>query len=614
MRTFFATLLVALSFKLVHAQVAICGTDALHYEAKMRNPQLAADEQVANERTLQMIEHMKQQRAQGKKAGVIYIPVVFHVIHNGGMENLTQAQIMDQLRVLNEDFRKMTGTNGAAATNGVAVDMEIEFRLAQIDPNGNRHDGINRIQSTLTENARDNIKALSYWPSSKYLNIWVVKSIRNFGSEGTVLGYAQFPSSMSSSPNTDGIVIRADYTGTIITGNATNAGRTLTHEAGHWIGLYHTFQGGCVGTTPSSCSTEGDMICDTPPVESATYGCLTSRTTCNGQAMIENYMDYMDGRCTNTFTQGQKERALAQMTLFRSYIYSQANLTAAGINASGNYNPVAPSSFKAPYSYSFEDNNIADAGWRIQNLNNGANAWGGNTNAYAGSRSLAFRNYLINQSVVLNSRDEFNSPLIDLTTMADPTLSVKVAYARTSTSSNDIFYIYISGDFGRTETRVFQGTASSMERPGGPVSGTEYIPEASDWRTITVDLSPYAGMTNARVRFELVNRKGNNIYIDNFVIGSSTGIAETLKRDMAFNLYPNPMNDVAYAQFELKQGEQVSVEISDMVGRKIKTLHEGVLPSGIHSLSIDKTRLSPGIYLVNVSTGRGAFSHKLVVN
>jgi hypothetical protein len=615
MRKFLATLTLATCFFYSHAQVSICGTDALNYEARQLNPQLALEEQKANERTLEVIDQLNAsgQQAFGKKAGVIYIPVVFHVIHNGGTENITQAQIMDQLRVLNEDFRKIAGTNGAASTNGLAVDMEFEFRLAQLDPNGNRHDGINRIQSTLTENARNNVKSLISWPSDRYLNVWIVKSIQNTGQEGTVLGYAQFPYSMNSTPSTDGIVLRADYTGTIITGNSNNAGRTLTHEAGHWIGLYHTFQDGCVGATPSTCASQGDWVCDTPPVENATNGCLTSRTSCGGQAMIENYMDYMDGKCANTYTGGQKSRAMAQMSIYRSKVYSDANLVAAGITSSGTYLPVAASSIKAPYSYGFEDANIANAGWRIQNLNNGSNAWKSDNNAASGSKSLGYRSFLINSTVTINTRDEFNSPLIDLTPLSNPSLSFKVAYARTNTSTNDILDVYISGDFGRTETRLFRGGATNIERAAGP-SATEYIPESGDWKMITLDLTPYASMTNARIRFEFINRRGNNIYVDDFSISAATGLSESLKKDFAFNVFPNPMNDVAYAQFEVKQAEDVNITILDLVGRSVKNIHSGKLQSGMYSMPIDKTRLTPGIYLINVETPKGTFAHKLVVN
>lgn len=613
MRNFFAAALITLTFFYSQAQVQVCGTDVSSYQAKLQNPQLVEEERIANERTLAVIDQLRASRVQGKKAGIIYIPVVFHVIHNGGSENITQAQLMDQLRILNNDFRKITGTPGGSATNGKAVDMEFEFRLAQIDPNGNRHDGINRIQSTLTDNARDNVKALSYWPSNRYLNIWIVKTIQGSGAEGIVLGFAQFPYSVGSSPKTDGVVMRADYTGTIITGNTNNAGRTLTHEVGHWIGLYHTFQDGCVGTNANTCSSQGDRVCDTPPVEDATFGCLTSRTTCNGEAMIENYMDYMDGKCTNTYTQGQKDRALAQMSIYRSNVYSTANLQSTGVTSFGTYLAVPNSAIKAPYSYGFEDADIATAGWRIQNLNNGVNAWKSDVAAFSGTRSIGFRNFAINSTVVLNSRDEFNSPLIDLTTLANPVLSFKVAYARLSTGTNDFLDVFISGDFGRTETRLIRGTATNMERPDGALA-TAYTPVAGDWKTLSWDLTPYASMTNARIRFEFVNRKGNNIFIDDFAISTSTGLSETLKKELAFNVYPNPMSDIARIQFELKQSEQVDVSIVDLVGRKIQTVQQGQMQAGMHSLSIDKAHLTPGIYLIHIETTKGAFSHKLVVN
>lgn len=593
-------------------QIIPCVTDQVHYQMQQQNPQLIIEQQKSDAEVRKIARSLLAQPERLSKQGTImYIPVVFHVIHQNGMENITQAQIMDQIRILNEDFRKKAGTNGNKSTEATATDMEMEFRLAQTDPNGNRHDGINRIESALTENARDNVKSLIQWNPRKYLNVWVVKTISSQGANGTVLGFAQFPAYINFAASTDGIVIRADYVGNIQTGNTSNAGRTLTHEVGHWIGLYHTFQDGCAGTTQSDCSSEGDQVCDTPPVEDATFGCLTSRTTCGGQAMITNYMDYMDGVCANTYTVGQKARAMAQMQLYRSAIYSTSNLAAAGIDATGNYLTVTPSAIKAPYSYGFEDANITTAGWRIQNLNNGANAWKVDNVAFSGSRSLSLRNF--NLTPLLNSRDEFNSPLIDLSTLSNPLLTFKVAYARKASNTNDILDVGISGDFGRTETRIFRGTLSNMETAG--ISTTEFVPtDASQWRTITVDLTPYKTMTNARIRFEFNNRKGNNIFIDDFSITNATGLAETLKQDLAFNVFPNPMNDISYVQFEMKQTEQININICDMAGRKISTLQEGVMQAGMYSLPVNRQHLSNGIYLVEVKTSKGSFAHKLVVN
>ena len=612
-RILLGTILALSIFNSKAQQIIPCGTDEVHYQMKQANPQIAIEEEKANQQASIIAEGLLANKNFAKKAGIIYIPVVFHVIHINGTENITQAQIMNQIDILNQDFRKVAGTNGGRSTNPLAVDMEYEFRLAQLDPNGNRHDGINRIYSTLTENANDATKNLSRWPPTKYLNVWVVKTI-NIGTTtegGTVLGYAQFPNNLPSSPNSDGVVIRADYVGNIQTGNTNNAGRTLTHEVGHWIGLYHPFQGGCAGMTSSNCTSGGDRVCDTPPVDAANFGsdCDSERNSCTGDNpdlpdMIKNYMDYMDGKCTDVFTVGQKARAAALMLQYRSVIYSSANLTAAGINAAGEYNAIAPSVIKAPYAYGFEDADISVAGWRIQNLNNGVKGWNIDNVGFNGTKSIALRNF--SNSAITHSRDEFNSPLIDLTTLGSPVLGFRIANAKKV--SGDVLEIFISGDFGRTETKIYSGSATRSLT-------TEFVPTSSDdWSSFVFDLTPYKNMTNARIRFELRNLRGNNIFIDDFTISASTGLVDNLKQEMAFNVYPNPMGDAAYAQFELKNAQLVDINICDIAGRKITTLQQGEMQAGMHSLTINRNGLQAGIYLIQVTTKSGTFVHKLVVN
>jgi len=598
-----------------------CITDEMHHLAKQQFPGLAQEEEMSIEATRLRVEEFLNQRQFTKSGTVIYIPVVFHVIHNDGLENITQAQIMDQLRILNEDFRKMAGTNGGSSTNPLAVDMEFEFRLAQFDPNGERHDGINRIKSSLTVDARNNVKGLIQWDPRKYLNIWVVQSINNSsgGGEGTVLGFAQFPSTLSFSPGTDGIVIRADYTGNIQTGVTSNAGRTLTHEVGHWIGLFHTFQGGCVGGLSSNCSSQGDQVCDTPPVAASNFGCLpeTSNSCSNDSPnlpdQIRNYMDYSDGTCMNMYTPGQKARALAQMGLYRSQIYSAANLLAAGINPNGTYVTVPASDIKAPYAYSFEDPNVTNAGWTIQNLNSGSKGWNLDaTVAFTGSRSIALRNFT--SVLPVNNRSEFFSPLIDLTPLSSGgKVTFRVAYARKATNTNDILTLGISDDFGRTETIIYNGTLGNLE--SAPVQSSEFIPSAQNqWRMITVNLAPYLNMTHARFRFEFRSRMGNNIFIDDFEISSSTGVYEQLKQDMAFNVFPNPMQESALIQLNNKKVQPVQITLCDLAGRTLKTMHNGNMSAGAQEIKIEKAQLTNGIYFVRIETPEGSFAHKLVIS
>lgn len=268
--------------------------------------------------------------SETQQAVVHLVPVVFHIIYADGSDNISDAQILDQLEILNRDFRRQNAdaSNLRAVFQPVAADPEIEFRLATLDPSGNCTNGINRVQSSLSINANDNVKSLISWDNTKYLNVWVVRSININISGGTVLGYA-YPPSVNQPASLDGIVMRHDRVGTIGSAVPDSEGRTLTHEVGHYFGLRHPFQGGCSG---------GDQVADTPPVALASSGCGLSANTCTNDNpdlpdMLENYMDYSDEDCQNTFTQGQKtimKNSIAQFAL-RGDVTSGANLTATGL-------------------------------------------------------------------------------------------------------------------------------------------------------------------------------------------------------------------------------------------------------------------------------------------
>ncbi len=260
------------------------------------------------------------------------IPVVVHVIHLGGSENISDAQIQSQIDVLNEDFRKMAGTNG----DGGGVDTEIEFCLAKKTPDGKCTNGIVRINSLLSNHLtyqRSQLKELSYWDNTRYLNMYVVKTIN--GTSG-ILGYSSFP---GGPPDEDGIVVRHNYFGRIGTAS-TSLGRTTTHEIGHWFGLYHTFNNGC-GT---DVCLDGDYVCDTPPVSAPNYGCPSSVNSCSNDSpdipdQVDNYLDYSNDNCKSMFTTGQKIRMHATLNSLRFDIWQQWNIDSTGCD-SGYVSPV----------------------------------------------------------------------------------------------------------------------------------------------------------------------------------------------------------------------------------------------------------------------------------
>ena len=274
-----------------------CSTDEYFADQLEHNPMLKAHHDELEELTQRFVATY-----DGKVStrAVVTIPVVFHVVYNTTAQNVSNAMIAAQLKVLNDDFR-----NAAAAAGGANV--EVQFVMARRTPSGAASTGIERRFSTASFGADDKVKRLSTggldaWNATKYLNIWLC----NLG--GGLLGYATFPSSLASSPQLDGVVCLFS---TVPGGSAApyNLGRTLTHEVGHWLSLYHTFQGGCASSTISG----GDFVYDTPAERSSAFGCPVGRNTCAsaGDDPITNFMDYTDDSCMNKYTPGQKARAQA---------------------------------------------------------------------------------------------------------------------------------------------------------------------------------------------------------------------------------------------------------------------------------------------------------------
>jgi len=220
----------------------------------------------------------------------VVIPTHFHVINSGPTVadgNITDAQIQAQMRVLNENF---AGTG-------------FSFSLASVDRTTNA-EWYAMAKSRVEREAKDAL----HRGDDTHLNLYTADIANSVG----YLGYAYYPRDVRGRPTIDGVVLAA---GTVPGGDIENydEGKTATHEVGHWLGLAHTFQGGC--------STTGDRVADTPAQRSPTSGCPEGRDSCPkdpGLDPIHNYMDYSYDACYTEFTPGQATRMAQQWLYYRA--------------------------------------------------------------------------------------------------------------------------------------------------------------------------------------------------------------------------------------------------------------------------------------------------------
>lgn len=258
----------------VKAQDKPCGTTEFTQKLRAQYPQLVQDFDNYNQDITNA--SMSGERTTGP---VYIVPVVFHVMHLNGPENISDAQIYAQVAKLNTDYRKLNADTSDLFNpfKGLASDVRIEFRLAQLDPNGNCTNGIDRIYTHRTLQADDNTK-LNQWPRDKYLNIWVVHDINGSTPTTIILGFAHFPSDVAGP--------LYPYDGIIAVYNTINgSSRTLTHEIGHYLNLQHTWG----STNDPNVACGDDLVDDTPTTKGHFSTCPLLDAVCSTNPFTLDY-------------------------------------------------------------------------------------------------------------------------------------------------------------------------------------------------------------------------------------------------------------------------------------------------------------------------------------
>ncbi|ASS49789.1 MAG: hypothetical protein CHH17_13840 [Candidatus Fluviicola riflensis] len=347
----------------VNAQVSDfkCGLQNQLKKLYAEDPQMELDYR-------HLVNQYKETRlVNGVTRQVYVIPIVFHILHEYGSENISDAQIYDQMEILNEDYSRTNADTSqvVAAFDTLIGNAMIEFRLATIDPYGNCTNGIEHIY-THQSNAGDDFSKLNQWNRANYLNIWAVNSIGEAG----VAGYAYYPTATTGgSFFRDGIIILNDYVGSIGSSDPYSS-RALTHEIGHYLGLSHTW-----GSTNDPTIACGDDDVDDTPLTKGHNSCTAfdlADSTCV-PGIIENTQNFMEySYCSHMFTEDQVDfmhNVLAQETGGRSNLYKIETLEATGttdedVLAPPTCIPVADFSADKRMTCVGDVVNFTDASWR----------------------------------------------------------------------------------------------------------------------------------------------------------------------------------------------------------------------------------------------------------
>jgi PKD repeat protein len=571
------------------------------------------------------------------------IPVAMHVVRsNTGQWDVTDQMITDQIAVLNAAY---------ANTN-------FQFTLASVDRTNNTT-WSQHSPGSAAETAMKTALAIS--PATT-LNFYCC----NLG--GGLLGYATFPWSYPEDSLMHGVVcLYASLPGG--TAFPYDEGDTGTHEIGHWVGLYHTFEGGCNG---------GDLVADTPAEASPAFGCPTGRNTCPaaGNDPITNFMDYTDDSCMDNFTAGQSTRADAQMALFRPTIVGGGCSPTPASDFSGS-----PTTGIAPLVVSFTD--ISTGGptaWSWTFGDGGTSTAQNPSHTYTtpgtydvaltitnscGNNTMTKTGYVtVTSGTTTITYDDFEAGMGSYTDGgADMSRYTAGTHAWEGVAAADVqdnsrrassFYHTLGYDVtGYTTLEVdfyFKGVSmesgedffvrffdgSTYQTVAAFVSGTDFTNGTYYNVTVTIPSTSYNFSTNAKLAFACdASADNDDVYIDAITWRGLTGAAAGGTRIVAvsegsaevegrlgiagaseFSLAqnrPNPVTGGTSISFALPEADHVTLEVYDVTGRRVLTLVDETMPAGAHSVDVAPRALTPGMYFYRLAAGGESAQRKMVV-
>lgn len=365
MKKILLSLFLSVTYVVSIAQEGIPGIDYRSCSAAERNNEIINNDPAkkelmenAHEWALKWTEEhygkpLLNNSSTGKSDTILFvIPVVWHVIHNDGQENISKATIEYEMEELNKDYQKLNPSISVAHPlfAPIVADVQVEFRLARLDPDGNCTEGITRTKSELTYAMDESAKFLpgaESWNRNGryYLNIWVGVSLANGAG-----GYAYYPGTVGM--DQDGLVLRYQQ-----------LGNTVTHEVGHWLNLAHCWGNSNTPGDPNNCNGD-DGVADTPNTIGQT-GCTQTAQSCGSIDNVQNYMEY--NFCDVMFTEGQKQRAHAALNSpsdvgKRKTMWSANNRLLTGTDDPYQTNPVCilqGSDFKYNKKYICEGDSVS---------------------------------------------------------------------------------------------------------------------------------------------------------------------------------------------------------------------------------------------------------------